>query len=78
MMKVQRVFVLSAVLLAVSQAAYADEGAQLLDEVVVSASKIEQSTVEAPANVSVITSSKIEKTNNQRLGDALSAKVPGL
>lgn len=77
-MKVQRVFVLSAVLLAVSQAAYADEDAQLLGDVVVSASKIEQSTVEAPANVSVITSDKLEKTNNQRLGDALNAKVPGL
>lgn len=51
---------------------------KMLGDVVVSASKIEQSTVEAPANVSVITSSKIEKTNNQRLGDALVAKVPGL
>ena len=51
---------------------------KMLGDVVVSASKIEQSTVEAPANVSVITSSKIEKTNNQRLGDVLVAKVPGL
>lgn len=49
-----------------------------LSEVVISASKIEQSTLEAPANVSVITASEIEKTNNQRLGDALNAKVPGL
>src|SRR3970040_2021730 len=51
---------------------------KMLGDVVVSASKIEQSTVEAPTNVSVITSSKIEKTNNQRLGDVLVAKVPGL
>lgn len=49
-----------------------------LSDVVISATKIEQSTLEAPANVSVITASDIEKTNNQRLGDALNAKVPGL
>lgn len=49
-----------------------------LSGVVISATKIEQSTLEAPANVSVITASDIEKTNNQRLGDALNAKVPGL
>lgn len=49
-----------------------------LPNVVVSATKIEQSTLEAPTNVSVITSDEIEKTNNQRLGDAMNAKVPGL
>lgn len=49
-----------------------------LGDVVVSATKIEQSSVEAPANVSVITSSQIAKTNNQRLGDALNVKVPSL
>ncbi len=49
-----------------------------LANVVVSATKIEQSTMEAPTNVSLITSEEIEKTNNQRLGDALNAKVPGL
>lgn len=54
------------------------EAQQMLGDIVVSASKIEQSTVEAPANVTVITSDKLEKTNNQRLGDALNAKVPGL
>lgn len=103
----KQVFILSALALAVSQAAFgADEVAQpveaavsaavvepvveataevkpvhspqVLGDVVVSASKIQQSSVEAPANVSVITSGKIEKTNNQRLGDALVAKVPGL
>lgn len=55
-----------------------DVSHKMLGDVVVSASKIEQSSLEAPANVSVITSSKIEKTNNQRLGDALNAKVPSL
>jgi iron complex outermembrane receptor protein len=54
------------------------EADSVLKNVVVSASKIEQSTLEAPANVSVITSGEIEKSNNQRLGDALNAKVPGL
>ena len=57
--------------------AYATETVNLGD-VTVSASKIEQSTLEAPANVSVITTKDIEKSNNQRLGDALNAKVPGL
>ena len=49
-----------------------------LGDVTVSASKIEQSTLEAPVNVSVITAKDIEKNNNQRLGDALNVKVPGL
>ncbi|MCR4299877.1 MAG: TonB-dependent receptor, partial [Gallionella sp.] len=77
-MKVTKVFALSVVSLAINQAVYAAQDAHTLGDVVVSASKIEQSTVEAPANVSVITSGKIEKTNNQRLGNALVAKVPGL
>lgn len=49
-----------------------------LGDVTVSASKIEQSTLEAPVNVSVVTAKDIEKNNNQRLGDVLNAKVPGL
>lgn len=77
-MKGKQVFALSMIALAVNQAVYAAQDAEMLGDVVVSASKIQQSTVEAPANVSVITASKIEKTNNQRLGDALTAKVPGL
>lgn len=59
-------------------AGFAADSDAALANVVVSASKIEQSTLEAPANVSVITASDIEKTNNPRLGDALNAKVPGL
>lgn len=58
--------------------ATADQEEATLSGVVVSASKIEQSTLEAPANVSVVTSKEIEKQNNQRIGDALNAKVPGL
>ncbi len=49
-----------------------------LGDVSVTATKTEQSTLEVPANVSIVTSKEIEKTNNQRLGDALNAKVPGL
>lgn len=56
----------------------ASESESVLSNVTVSATKIEQSTLEAPSNVSVITASEIEKSNNQRLGDALNAKVPGL
>lgn len=50
----------------------------VLSNVVVSASKIEQSTSEAPANVSVITSKELEKSNSFVIGDALTAKVPSL
>lgn len=50
----------------------------LLSHVVVSAAKIEQATAEAPSNVSVITSSKIENSNAIRLGDVLTAQVPAL
>ena len=75
-------FALSFIALAVSQILHAAEHSEsdvtTLPEIVVSASKIEQSSLDAPANVSVVTASKIEKTNNQRLGDVLNAKVPGL
>ncbi|MDO8926358.1 MAG: TonB-dependent receptor [Sideroxyarcus sp.] len=49
---------------------------QMLGDVVVSASKILQSTKEAPSAVAVITSAELEKGNNQRVGDALIAAVP--
>ncbi len=78
-MKIRQLFALSVLTLAVNQAVYAAEhAADMLDDVVVSASKIKQSSLQAPSNVSVLTAKKIEKTNNQRLGDALVAKVPGL
>lgn len=57
--------------------ALAEEDSQL-SHVVVSASKIEQSTAEAPSNVSVITASKIENSTAIRLGDVLTTQVPGL
>ncbi|MFH0710739.1 MAG: TonB-dependent receptor [Pseudomonadota bacterium] len=57
--------------------AYATETVNLGD-VSISASKIEQSTLEAPVNVSVVTAEDMEKMNTPRIGDALNAKVPGL
>ncbi len=54
------------------------ETRQVLGDVVVSASKIEQSSIDAPVNASVFTAATIDKTNNQRLGDVMVAKVPGL
>jgi iron complex outermembrane recepter protein len=68
---------LSMVAVIFCSSAYAHDVVDLGD-VTVSASKIEQPTLEAPSNVSVITTKDIEKSNNQRLGDALNAKVPGL
>ncbi|MFZ4536954.1 TonB-dependent receptor [Propionivibrio sp.] len=56
----------------------ADESDSVLKSVVVSATKIEQSTLEAPANVSVITAEQLEKRNTFVVGDALTAKVPSL
>ncbi|MDD5052177.1 MAG: TonB-dependent receptor [Sulfuricurvum sp.] len=49
-----------------------------LGDVSISASKIEQSTLEAPVNVTVLTADSMAKTNTLRIGDALNAKVPGL
>jgi iron complex outermembrane receptor protein len=49
-----------------------------LRNVVVSASKVEQTTSEAPSSVSVISAKDIEDSNVVRLGDALTAKVPSL
>lgn len=54
-----------------------DSDAALAD-VVVSASKIEQTIREAPTNVSVISAKQLERGDNFVLGDALTAKVPSL
>ena len=75
-MKNKKIFVLSVLNLAVVHAVYAEEAT--LSEVVVSASKIAQSTKEAPANVTVVNAKKLEAGNNFVLGDALTAKVPSL
>lgn len=50
----------------------------LLGDIVVSASKVSQSSVDAPANVTALTAKKIAKIYAPRLGDALVGNVPGL
>ncbi|HZX30356.1 MAG TPA: TonB-dependent receptor [Rhodocyclaceae bacterium] len=65
------------ILAALGGNAAAEEDHDLAD-VVVSAAKIEQSTAEAPSNVSVVTAEKIQNSNATRLGDALVAQVPSL
>ena len=57
---------------------HAEEKESSLGTVVVSASRIEQNTLEAPANVSVVNRDTIEATGAVRVGDALTAKVPSL
>lgn len=56
----------------------ASESEVALADVVISASKIEQTTREAPTNVSVISAKQLERGNNFVLGDALTTKVPSL
>jgi iron complex outermembrane receptor protein len=58
-------------------AAKAIEGEELGD-VVVSASKIQQSIKEAPANVTVISSKRIENSSAGRIGDLLNMQAPSL
>lgn len=65
------------VLSAISYAAAADDETSL-SKVVVSAAKIQQSTSEAPSNVSVITSADITESTATKIGDALIGKVPSL
>jgi iron complex outermembrane receptor protein len=48
-----------------------------LGEVVVSASLIEQSTLEAPASMTVITGDRLEASGAVSVGDALNRQVPG-
>lgn len=58
--------------------AYAAESPEfLLDEMVVSASRMEQKLVDTPANVSLITSDMLEKRNYQSVSEALE-DVPGV
>jgi iron complex outermembrane receptor protein len=77
-MKGSRFFALGALTLALNQAVYAAHDADMLSDVVVSASRIEQSTKEAPANVSVVNAQKLESGNSFVIGDALTAKTPSL
>lgn len=67
--------------LGVLAAALAGSGAQAQDQealapVVVSAARLEQSTLEAPAAVTVIDAEQLEASGAVRIGDALTAKVP--
>ncbi|GAB1369813.1 TonB-dependent receptor [Azonexus hydrophilus] len=57
---------------------HAEETEQQLANVVVSASRLEQNTLEAPASVSVVTAERLEASGSERLMDAVNAKVPGL
>ncbi|MDD4945980.1 MAG: TonB-dependent receptor [Gallionella sp.] len=74
----KKIFVVSVIALAVSQAVYGADETELLENVVVSASRIEQTTKDAPANVSVFSAKKLEKGSNFVIGDALTNKVPSL
>lgn len=56
----------------------AEDAEATLANVVVSAAKLEQSTAEAPANVSVVTAKAIKESNAVRIGDVLTAQVPSL
>lgn len=71
-----KLFALSAVALSVT-AAFAQETTEL-GTVVVSAARVEQSTLEAPANVTVVKRDEIEASGAVRVADALTAKVPSL
>jgi iron complex outermembrane receptor protein len=48
-----------------------------LGDLVVTASRIEQSTLEAPASMTVISADKIEASGAKSVGEALSTRVPG-
>jgi len=67
--------------LAVLATALAGSGAQAQDQealapVVVSATRLEQSTLEAPAAVTVIDADRLEASGAVRIGDSLTAQVP--
>lgn len=71
-----KLFAFSAIALSVT-AAYAQDTI-LLDSVVVSASRMEQKTLEAPASVSVVSGDTLAASGAIRVTEALTAKVPGL
>ena len=54
-----------------------DADLPMLGEMVVTASRIKQSTLDAPANVSVVSAETLQETGAARVTDALVAKVPG-
>lgn len=76
-MKGKQVFALSMIALAVNQAVYAAQDAEMLDDVVVTATKTAKIASEAPATVSVVTAKQIENKNAHRIEEAL-AGAPGV
>lgn len=70
-MKGQKVFALSVIALAVSQAVYAAEEAQILGEVVVTSRRVETKLSDAPQRIEVIQSKDIDKTIQNDLTDLL-------
>lgn len=63
--------------LASSLASFGATAEEQMAPMVVTASRIEQSTLEAPSNVSVVTSTMLEDSGADSISEALSAKVPG-
>src|SRR3990167_5632260 len=76
-MRGSQVFALSVITLAVSQAVYADQNVEMLDDVVVTATKTAKIASEAPATVTVVTAKQIENKNVHRIEEAL-AGAPGV
>jgi len=70
-MKGKRVFALSMITLAASQAVYAAEEAQILGEVVVTSRRVETKLSDAPQRIEVIQSKDIDKTIQNDLTDLL-------
>ena len=70
-MKGQKVFALSVIALAVSQAVYAAEEAQILGEVVVTSRRVETKLDDTPQRIEVIQSKDIDKTIQNDLTDLL-------
>ena len=76
-MRGSQVFALSVITLAISQAVYADQNVEMLDDVVVTATKTAKIASEAPATVTVVTAKQIENKNVHRIEEAL-AGAPGV
>jgi len=70
-MKGQKVFALSVIALAASQAVYAAEEAQILGEVVVTSRRVETKLSDAPQRIEVVESKDIDKTIQNDLTDLL-------
>jgi iron complex outermembrane receptor protein len=69
-------FALSLLTIAISQAVYAEEEPQMLDTVVISASRGENKLKEMPQSTTIITHQEIEQTSVQTV-DQLLAEIPG-